>query len=88
MLFYLAMQDSKEISTQQTIERLKTFIKEEIRSAKNSILYTIRKGQNDLMSKIGIALITGPTESEIQKKLGFTKPFEKYEDFYTFDINF
>lgn len=57
----------------------------EITSAKNSILYNIRKGYEDIKNKIKMQTVTEISELEIETKLGLTKPFETYEEFINFD---
>lgn len=64
---------------------MEKIIKKEIQSAKNSILYSVRRGYDEIKAKMTARSLTGQSETDLQKKLDFNKPFDTQEAFLAFD---
>ncbi|XP_024876517.1 uncharacterized protein LOC112457597 [Temnothorax curvispinosus] len=49
------------------------------------MLYSVRKGYDEIKAKMTTRSLTGQSEMDLQKELGFDKPFDSYEAFIAFD---
>lgn len=85
---YLEMTNLQLILNEQKrsiIQAVENIVKKEISSARNSILYSVRKGFEEMKTKMAVRSVTGHSEVELQTELGFDKPFDTYEAFVIFD---
>lgn len=67
------------------IETMEEIIKKEIKSVRNSILYSVRRGHDEIKAKMTVHLLTGQRETDLQKELDLDQPFDTYEAFVAFD---
>ncbi|XP_071642778.1 uncharacterized protein [Temnothorax longispinosus] len=67
------------------IESMEKIIKKEIKKATNSMLYSVRKRYDEIKAKMTTRSLTGQSEMDLQKELGFDKSFDSYEAFIAFD---
>lgn len=67
------------------IETVENILKKEIRSTRNSILYSVRKGYDEMKAKMTIRSLSGQSEIDIKKELGLNEPFDSYDAFVNFD---
>jgi hypothetical protein len=92
LIYYYYYSDIKDLEIilneqkQHIIRKVDKIIKKEIKKAKNSILYSVRRGYDEIKAKMTVRSLTGQSEADLQKELGLAKPFDTCESFVAFDI--
>lgn len=84
--YFLDVKDLEVLFNEQRkciIETIKEIIKKEIKSAKNSILYSVQRGFDEIKAKMTVR--SGQNETDLQKELDLNQSFDTYEAFVAFD---